>query len=213
MTPSTTPAPAPTPAPTRTPAHAPRSRFRALVFVALAAVTAVTATACSVLAGREYPTVDPTTVVTRVQARSQWAYDAMDLPAATPVKGGRVTTAHTCYERWAIDEVDLDVASFAFDWSVPDVRADRARAADRRLREAFTGAGWKLTYDGHRQGKGSLSLGFRFEDPATGDTFHLAWHDTTETLFFDSSTSCAQLPGEYLSGSWQSAEWSPRTGA
>ncbi|MFD9030485.1 hypothetical protein ACFVZW_04850 [Streptomyces sp. NPDC059567] len=207
MTPSTTPAPAPAPAP------APRSRFRTLVLGALAAVTAVTATACSVLPGREYPTVDPSTVVTRVQARSQWAYDAMDLPAATPVKGGTVTTVHSCYERWAIDRVDLDVASFAFDWSVPDIRTDEARAADRRLREAFTKAGWKLAYDRDRQGKGSLSLGFRFEDPATGDMFDLAWHDTTETLFFDSYTPCAQLPEEYLSGSWHSAEWSPRTGA
>ncbi|WP_329118055.1 hypothetical protein [Streptomyces sp. NBC_01353] len=205
MTPSTTPAPASAPAP--------RSRFRAMVLVALTAVTCVTATACSVLPGRDYPTVDPTTVVTRVQARSQWAYDTMGLPAATPVTGGTVSTAHTCYERWAIDKVDLDVASFAFDWSVPAVPADRARAADQRLREAFTKAGWKLTYDRHRQSKGSLSLGFRFEDPATGDKFDLAWHDTTETLFFDSYTTCAQLPEEFLSGSWHSAEWSPRTSA
>ncbi|MEU9865968.1 hypothetical protein AB0D99_34395 [Streptomyces sp. NPDC047971] len=196
--------------PSTAPATAPLPRFRALALVAL---TAVVATACSVLPGRDYPTADPAAVVSRVQARSQWAYDAMDLPAATPVRGGRVTTAHTCYERWAIDRVDLDVASFAFDWSVPAVPADRARDADRRLREAFTGAGWKLTNDRHRQSKASLSLGFRFEDPATGDTFDLAWHDTTRTLFVDSSTTCARLPEEYLTGTWRSAEWSPRTGA
>lgn len=174
------------------------------------AVVAATLTACSALTGREYPTDDPTTVITRVQARSQWAYEAMELPDATPVEGGRFVASHTCYKRWAIDEADHEVASFALDWSVPAVPADRARATEQRLRKAFTEAGWELTHDADRQVKGSLTLGFRFQDPATGDQFNLRWYDTTETLFIDAYTRCAHLPAEYLTGSWQSAEWSPR---
>ncbi|MEV3987292.1 hypothetical protein AB0J57_00115 [Streptomyces sp. NPDC049837] len=85
-----------------------------------------------------------------------------------------MTPEHSCYAGgFKIDETLPDVVDFRLRWTIEDIPADVARTTEARLRRHFTSVGWTLTHDGNRQVKDHDKLGFRFEDPATGDKFDL----------------------------------------
>lgn len=194
-----------------------RRRPSALFVLIVSAVLLVGALTAAAVAefwtGKPYPEADPDAVASRLKARSQVAYDGFGLRGRPSVAQGRMNTG-SCYYRGLqsighIDEARPDVVSFEHTWSVPDVQEDSARPAERRLRERLTGEGWKLTHDRHREARGSLDLGFRFEDPKSGDKIDVAWHDSTATLFVSVYAECGQVPdGFETSGEWTAA-WTP----
>ncbi|MFI8964098.1 hypothetical protein ACIGO8_18505 [Streptomyces sp. NPDC053493] len=174
------------------------------------AVTALTATGCSALE-HDYPAGDPAVLSGRLTDRAQWAYGAMALPRHEPVAPARVEPRHSCQKGGlAVDETARDAVTFGLGWTVPDVPAGAARPAEARLRRAFTTAGWKITHDGNRQGEDWTELGFRAQDPATGDQFDLAWNSGTTSLFLTGYTPCARVPQDVADAAAVGEEWTPR---
>ncbi|MFE5614373.1 hypothetical protein [Streptomyces sp. NPDC056543] len=157
-------------------------------------LAALTTTGCSVLE-REYPSADPAMLSQRLMDRAQWAYDGMALPPHEAVRPVQVVPGHSCYAGGlSIEKTLPDVVTFDLSWTVEDIPADVARAAEARLRREFISTGWTLTHDGNRRGKDLVEFGFRVQDPATGDQFDLAWNDSTTSLFLSGYTSCAKVP-------------------
>jgi hypothetical protein len=143
----------------------------------------------------DYPLGDPAKLTQRLTDRAQWAYDAMELPPHKAVRPRYVTPEHSCLAGgFTVDEMAPDVVTYALRWTVEDVPADVARATQARLRRQFTSAGWNLTHDGNRRVKDFVELGFRFEDPETGDKFDLEWNNLTTSLFLSGYTPCARVP-------------------
>ncbi|MET8503574.1 hypothetical protein ABZV60_02830 [Streptomyces sp. NPDC004787] len=176
----------------------------ALSALLLAALTATTG--CSLLEKR-YPEGDPTVLAGRLTDRAQWAYASMALPEHAPVRPVRIETGYGCHT--GIDRVAEDVRTYGLRWQVPDVPIETARPTGRRLRAAFVAAGWKITHDGNRQFEDLAELGFRAEDPATGDLFDLTWNTRTTTLFLDGHTPCAKVPHAVAEESVIGEPWAP----
>ncbi|MFD3536376.1 hypothetical protein [Streptomyces sp. NPDC058664] len=177
---------------------------------ALLLLAVATVTGCSVLE-RDYPSGDPAALSTRLKDRAQWAYDGMALPPHTPVEPARVIPGHSCYAGgFSIEKPARDVVTYELRWTVGDVPADVARATERRLRQRFTEAGWTVTHDGNRRSEDFVELGFRVEDPATGDQFDLAWNDSTTSLFLTGYTPCRKVPSG-TADTPSSESWNPRT--
>lgn len=173
-------------------------------------LAALTTTGCSVLE-REYPSADPATLSRRLTDRAQWAYDGMALPPHEAVRPVQVVPGHSCYAGGlSIEKTLPDVVTFDLSWTVEDIPADVARATEARLRRKFISAGWTLTHDGNRRSKDFVELGFRFEDPATGDQFDLAWNDSTTSLFLSGYTSCAKVP-QSAADNPSPKTWTPQT--
>lgn len=157
-------------------------------------LAALTTTGCSALE-QEYPSAAPATLSQRLRDRAQWAYEGMALPPHKAVKPVRVIPGHSCYAGGlSIEKTLPDVVTLDLSWTVEDIPADVARTTETRLRRKFTSAGWTLTHDGNRRGRNFVTLGFRVQDPATGDEFDLAWNDSTTSLFLSGYTSCAKVP-------------------
>ncbi|MBT2365819.1 hypothetical protein J7E88_11000 [Streptomyces sp. ISL-10] len=172
-------------------------------------LAALTTTGCSVLE-REYPSADPATLSQRLTDRAQWAYDGMALPPHEAVTPVQVIPGHSCYAGGlSIDETLPDVVTFDLSWMVEDIPVDIARATEARLRRQFSSAGWTLTHDGNREVKDHVTLGFRFEDPATGDKFDLRWNNSTTSLFLSGYTPCAKVP-QSAADTPSPKTWSPQ---
>lgn len=170
----------------------------------------LTTAGCSVLE-REYPSADPATLSQSLTDRAQWAYDDMNLPPHKAVRPAQVTPGHSCYAGGlSIEKTLPDVVTFDLSWTVEDVPADVARATEARLRRKFTSAGWTLTHDSNRRGKNFFELGFRVQDPATGDQFDLAWNELTTSLFLSGYTSCAKVP-QSAADTPSPKTWTPQT--
>ncbi|WP_189530760.1 hypothetical protein [Streptomyces roseolilacinus] len=184
--------------------------MRKIVTLPALLLAALTATGCSVLE-REYPAADPAVLVQRLTGRAQWAYDGMALPPHETVRPVQVTPGHSCHAGGLSIEKSLpDVVTFDLSWTVEDIPADVARAAEARLRRKFTSVGWTLTRDGNRQGEDFVEIGFRVQDPTTGDQFDLAWNDSTTSLFLSGYTPCAKVPPS-AADTPSPKTWAPRT--
>ncbi|MGW6318633.1 hypothetical protein [Streptomyces sp. NPDC055099] len=166
----------------------------AVISLTLLLAALSTTAGCSALE-REYPTAEPTALAQRLTDRAQWAYEGMALPRHEAVAPVRVIPGHSCYAGgFSIEKTLPDVVTFDLSWTVKDVSADTARAAETRLRKQFVSAGWTVTHDNNRQGKTFVEFGFRVQDPKTGDTFDLDWNDSTTSLFLSGYTQCAKVP-------------------
>ncbi|MEU0404542.1 hypothetical protein ABZ318_30815 [Streptomyces sp. NPDC006197] len=179
---------------------------RTTAFLLAALSASLTTTGCSVLEHR-YPSGDPTVLSQRLKARAQWAYEAMALPRHEPVEPVRVNTGYSCHT--GIDRVAEDVRTYELRWSVPDIPIGTARPTEQRLRNAYVAAGWKITHDRDRRHSDWVELGFRAEDPATGDKFDLAWNTSTTSLFLDGYTPCAKVPHSLAEESSIGEDWAP----
>ncbi len=180
----------------------------------VAAVAAGNAAWNAVWNGAPYPSVDPDAVTQRLKARSDEVHDGFALPDKYAADSGTVTTG-ACYYRGLrgiahIDEELSDVRSFGLDWSVPDVPEATARDAQRRVRQHLAQKGWKLTHQGDRTSPKLRELGFRFENPDSGDQVDVKWNDSTTTLFVSVYAPCGQLPGEFVENDWSEADWYPK---
>ncbi|WP_405661865.1 hypothetical protein [Streptomyces sp. RK9] len=179
----------------------------------VAAVAAGNAAWISVWNGAPYPSVDPDAVAQRLKARSDEVYDGFALPDKYAADSGKVTTG-ACYYRGLrsiahIDEARSDVRSFGLDWSVPDVSEATARDAQQRVRRHLVQNGWKLTHQGDRINPKFRELGFRFENPDSGDQVDVRWNDLTATLFVSIYAPCGQVPGDFVEYDWSEAGWQP----
>jgi len=188
----------------------PRRRMAAFLTLLLAALTTP---GCSLL-GREFPFTDPAVIYQRLTDRAQWAYDSMALPPHEPVNPVHVQPASRCYTGIVLGSVPPnllpDVTTFELDWKVKDIPADVARTAESRLRREFLAAGWTLTNDSNRQDSGgTIQLGFRVEDPETGDKFDLRWVRTTSYFSLSGHTACTKVP-ESATHDPSPNPWSPQ---
>ncbi len=179
--------------------------------VTLALLLASTLMSGCSMPARDYPSGDADALSQRLVTRAPWAYDGMGLPDSKSLLVGRVDVNHSCYDRGltSIDEPAEDVVAFELSWAVENVPAQLAHATEARARDRFAAAGWKLTRGGNRRGTTFTEYGFRFEDPAAGDTFDVSWNDSTTTLFVSGYTPCAKVPSCVADSSMRD-EWGPR---
>ncbi|MCX4682042.1 hypothetical protein OG413_43445 [Streptomyces sp. NBC_01433] len=164
--------------------------------------------------GAPYPTADPDAVAQRLKARSDQVYDGFALPEKYAPDSGRVDTG-ACYYRGLrsiahIDEARSDVRSFGLDWSVPEVPEATARDAQQRVRRLLVRKGWKLAHKGDRATATLRELGFRLENPESGDQVDVRWNDSTTTLFISVYAPCGQVPDEFVEYDWSEADWHPK---
>ncbi|WJV45814.1 hypothetical protein [Streptomyces flavofungini] len=156
----------------------------------------------------------PDAVAQRLKSRSDEVYDVFALPQKYAADSGNVDTG-ACYYRGLkgaahIDEARSDVRSFGLDRSVPDVSEATARDAQRRVRQNLARKGWKLTRQGDRTSPKFRELGFRFENPDSGDQVDARWNDSTTTLFVSVYAPCGQVPGKFMKHDWPEADWYPK---
>ncbi|MFD0417962.1 hypothetical protein [Streptomyces sp. NPDC127108] len=167
----------------------------------------------SVWNGAPYPSADPDAVAQRLKVRSDGIYDDFALPGKYVADAGRVGTG-ACYYRGLrgiahIDQARGDVRSFGLDWSVPDIPEAAARDAQQRVRQRLIQQGWKLTQDRDRTGTTFRKLGFRFENPDSGDQIDVEWNISTTTLFINVYAPCGKVPDDFKEHDWPEADWHP----
>ncbi|MEW1930199.1 hypothetical protein [Streptomyces sp. NPDC088360] len=182
--------------------------------------------------GEPYPSVDPDAVAQRLKDRSDEVYDDFalsEMPEMPEESGkyaksgkyaavpGKIATGACSYRGLRgfahIDEARSDVRSFGLDWSVSHVPEATARDAQQRVRQRLVKQGWKHTHDGDRAGAALRELGFRFEDPESGDQVDVRWNDSTTTLFISVYAPCGEVPDDFAEYGWSEADWHPkRTG-
>ncbi|MFI8425201.1 hypothetical protein [Streptomyces sp. NPDC085479] len=182
----------------------PRPVRRALLATAAAGLAVL---AAAVWFGRPYPAVDPEAAAARLKTEAGRAYDEAGLPPGTAPLAGRVETG-SCYHRGLrslahIDESRRDVHSFVLRWEVRGVSAAAAGAGQDRTRARLAAAGWRLTSEN------VSDRGFRFEDPASGDTVSVDWYEPTGTYEVRAYAPCGRVPDGFDAYAWPSAEWHP----
>ncbi|WP_329460965.1 hypothetical protein [Streptomyces sp. NBC_01431] len=145
----------------------------------------------------------------RLQDHFQLARAAAELPQL-PVEGSYVDTG-ACYGGgWIkIDVAEDDVVGVRHRWQIPHVSQETAKAAIDRVRARFTSEKGKLTSDDTRYGPGWTELGFRMEDPGSGDKLDLAWNSYGSTLAVNVYSPCAKVPADF-SGDYEDPVVSPR---
>ncbi|MDI3409343.1 hypothetical protein [Streptomyces cavernicola] len=168
-------------------------------------------------APEDYPTVRPEQAAERIADRAQEMYEVAGFERRLPEgeEDGRfgsepVNTleADFCYpdglESMA-DEAEDGAYSLHHEWSVPDVRKDRALATLRRLREHLKNEGWTITEYGHNKLDDDWELAAeKGEDQGVSFT----WYPEVEHFSGRTGSACAYdpdwtesedaLPGSYL---------------
>lgn len=140
--------------------------------------------------GAPYPEVDPNVVAMRLREQAERVEE--DLDGRSRFEAHSVDTG-ACYYRGLrafahIDEARRDVRSFDLDWKAADVPQATARAGQERIRNRLSEQGWKLTRER------ISDMGFRFEDPGTGDQVDVGWYEATGTLAVSIYAPCGKVP-------------------
>ncbi|MFD5414797.1 hypothetical protein [Streptomyces nojiriensis] len=176
------------------PSRRPRSR-PVLVALALGGVV------CCLLAGwgayrlwngAPYPEVDPQAVATRLGAEAGRVENDLALPVGSRSPAGRMETG-ACHYRGLrafahIDRARSDVHTFSVERETTGIAEDTARTAQERVRSRLSQQGWKLT------SQNITTMGFRYENPDTGDQVHVDWYKYTGTLAFRVYAPCGKVP-------------------
>ncbi|MGW7368889.1 hypothetical protein ACWGI8_37055 [Streptomyces sp. NPDC054841] len=158
--------------------------------------------------GQPYPAADPDQVAARLKQEAQRVYDEVALPGRPEVNSAGVQTG-TCYWRGLraiahIDEGRSDVRSFGLEWRVTDTSRDTARAGQERVRRRLEQQGWKLVTEN------VSDMGFRYQDPETGDKVDVDWYKPTGILAVRIYAPCGQLPDNFDEYAWPVSQWSPK---
>ncbi|GGX68701.1 hypothetical protein [Streptomyces hiroshimensis] len=159
--------------------------------------------------GEPYPAADPDQVAVRLKGQAQRVYEEVALPGRPDVGSDGVGTG-TCYYRGLrsighIDQGLPGVSSFVLEWRVTDTSRDIARAGQERVRRRLEQQGWKFAMEN----VGS-DMGFRYEDPETGDHVDVDWHQPTGTLAVRIFTPCGKVPQGFDEYAWPASAWSPQ---
>ncbi|WP_404962275.1 hypothetical protein [Streptomyces sp. 147326] len=178
----------------------PRSSARRLVRTALilggvTLLAAVSWAGYRLWNGAPYPEVDPNVVGTRLRAEVERVHDDLALTRTAAEGPYRVETG-ACYYRGLrgfahIDQSRRDVYSFDLDTSTTGVPEAIARTGQERVRSRLSQQGWKLI------GENITSMGFRFENPDTGDTVDVRWYEPTGTLAVSVFSQCGKVPAGF----------------
>ncbi|MEW1795302.1 hypothetical protein [Streptomyces niveus] len=171
--------------------------LRAVVpIVCVLAIVALTAAVGRLWYGAPYGTADPARAAERIQERSQRAYDLLRLPE--PVAPAWNFLDHrVCRDRGLRDvtgDPEPGVMAPEHRWGVDGVSEGVARPALDRLRQRLTAQGWEHIHEREARGPGPAETGFRFEDPASGDTLDARWNSARGALFVDVRAPCARVP-------------------
>lgn len=163
----------------------------------------------SFFGGRTWPQANPVTTADRLQDHSQLVRAVVDLPKM-PVEGNYVDTG-ACYGGgWTqIDVAQDGVVSVGHHWQIPNLSQQTAQTAIDRVRARFALQDWKLTSDNTRHGADWTDLGFRMQDPETGDKLDLAWNNLGSTLIVNVYAPCAKVSADF-SGNDQNPVATPR---
>ncbi|MFD9630046.1 hypothetical protein [Streptomyces violascens] len=94
-------------------------------------------------------------------------------------------------------------------WQIPHVAQQTAQTAIDRVRARFVSEKWKQTSDDTRHGADWTELGFRMEDPKSGDKLDLAWNNSGSTLFVNVYAPCAKVSADF-SGDYENPVLTPR---
>lgn len=192
---------------TAAPAPARARARRALWLIGIAVPAAVlSAAGAYVWNGPPYPPADPDQVAARLKQQSQRVYDEVALPGRPEVISAGVETG-ACYYRGLrsiahIDRGRPDVRSFRLEWRLTDVPRDTARSGQDRVRDRLERQGWRLTSEN------TMSMGFRYEHPETGDMVDVDWYESTGTLAVSAYAPCGKLPDGFDAHHWPAAGWS-----
>ncbi|MDX3534592.1 hypothetical protein PV721_09455 [Streptomyces sp. MB09-01] len=175
----------------------PRSHARRLVRTALllCGVTLLTAVSWGgyrLWNGAPYPEVDPNVVGTRLREEAERVHEDLALPGPAAEGPYRVETG-ACYYRGLrgfahIDRSRRDVYSFDLDTRTTGVPQATARTGEERVRSRLSQQGWKLISEN------ISDMGFRFEDPDTGDMVDVNWYEPTGTLAVSVFSQCGKVP-------------------
>ncbi|WP_344632296.1 hypothetical protein [Streptomyces glaucosporus] len=148
--------------------------------------------------GEPYPTADPDVTAERLQDRSRWAYDLLDLPEPVTEAWNFVedgSCQHRGYQYLAHwDEPVEGVIGLEHSWGVDGIEENTARAALGRLRGRLESEGWKPTHDLGRESARSTSLNFWHLHPKSGLKVNARWHDSRKGLFVSFHAPCARIP-------------------
>ncbi|MFD7783189.1 hypothetical protein ACFV4Q_08890 [Streptomyces nojiriensis] len=142
--------------------------------------------------GAPYPEVDPQVVATRLGAEAGRVENDLALPVGSRPPAGRMETG-ACHYRGLrafahIDRARSDVHTFSVERETTGIAEDTARTAQERVRSRLSQQGWKLT------SQNITNMGFRYENPDTGDQVHVDWYKYTGTLAFRVYAPCGQVP-------------------
>ncbi|MFE9480405.1 hypothetical protein ACFYNM_17595 [Streptomyces spororaveus] len=145
--------------------------------------------------GEPYPDADPQAVATRLGAQAERVRDDLAVPVPADALPGRADTGACSYRGLRsvahIDESRPDVRSFSLAWQTTGVPEETARAAERRVRLRLARQGWRLTAEN------ISDMGFRYEDPGTGDRVDVDWYEPTGTLAARVHAPCGKVPGDH----------------
>ncbi|MFJ3727904.1 hypothetical protein ACIPYQ_35780 [Streptomyces sp. NPDC090045] len=178
----------------------PRSRARrvvrtALVLGGVTLLTAVTWAGYRLWNGAPYPEVDPHVVGMRLREEAQRVHEDLALPGSAAEEPYQVDTG-ACYYRGLrgfahIDRSRRDVYYFDLDTRTTGVPQAVARTGEERVRSRLSQQGWKLVSEN------ITSMGFRFENPDTGDTVDVGWYEPTGTLAVSVFSQCGKVPAGF----------------
>ncbi|MFE6834850.1 hypothetical protein ACFVFI_08405 [Streptomyces sp. NPDC057705] len=175
----------------------PRSSARRLLRTALVLggaglLTVVSWSGYRLWNGAPYPEADPNVVVTRLREEIERVHDDLALSRPADERPDRVETG-ACYYRGLrsfahIDESRRDVHSFGLDTRTTAVPRAAARTGEERVRSRLSQQGWKLISEN------ISDMGFRFENPDTGDMVDVDWYEPTGTLAVSVFAPCGKVP-------------------
>ncbi|MEV8536314.1 hypothetical protein [Streptomyces sp. NPDC051211] len=164
-----------------------------------------------VLSGEPYPDADPYAEVARLKSEAQRAYDAAALPESIVLEASGAGTGSSCPYRGLaglkhIDGVRTDVNGHETRWMAVGVTEADARPALARYRRILEADGWLQVREEDRRNGDFASVGFRFENPRTGDLSDVDWSSSRGAFVVTGYSDCVRPTGAYQ----PDPDWSPR---